>query len=182
MLRPACSVSRSRRSMTVPAKQTPPSASCRMMTIIKVDWKPGCIYVTSYWTSDECHGHAILTLHLSGISITAVSEVKKSKERKVSCNGEMNCDTFILTSLAMYETESNERFSRLLSLLRPAESATIFICLCNLLGGRREYVTIGIFIDRRWKSNTVGLFNYLVTGLSLHPAFLALPLPTHTLH
>ena len=46
VLRPACSASRWRRSMTgwiddsrpYPAKQTTPSAPCRLRTVIKVDW------------------------------------------------------------------------------------------------------------------------------------------------
>ena len=56
-------------SSAVPAKQTPPSAPCRLRTVIKVDWsvqqKARMYYVTIYWTSEDCDGQAILTLHLS---------------------------------------------------------------------------------------------------------------------
>ena len=37
VLRPACSARRCRRPMTVPAKQTTPSAPCGLRTVIKVD-------------------------------------------------------------------------------------------------------------------------------------------------
>ena len=59
--------------MTVglPAKQTTPSAPCRLRNVIKVDWSAQqearmylSFYVTIYWTSDDCDGQAILTLHL----------------------------------------------------------------------------------------------------------------------
>ena len=58
-------------SRPYPAKQTTPSAPCRLRTVITVDWSArqeariGCIYVTIYWTSDDCDGQVILTLHLS---------------------------------------------------------------------------------------------------------------------
>ena len=71
VLRPACSASRCRRLMTVPAKQTTPSAPCRLRTIIKVDWSERqearmylCDYLLDKWwlwrTSDF---HVTLVRH-----------------------------------------------------------------------------------------------------------------------
>ena len=56
VLRPVCSASRCRRSMTVLTKQTTPSAPCRLRTVIKVDWSARqearmylCDYLLDKW-------------------------------------------------------------------------------------------------------------------------------------
>ena len=55
-----------------PHPPLPPSAPCRLgrnQSSFLCSRKPGqgvcMVYMTIYWTSEDCHGQAILTLHLS---------------------------------------------------------------------------------------------------------------------